>query len=44
MGIKRLLAADKKGAADAFEKSLATNSPRFQEYLAEFELKQIGKG
>jgi lipoprotein NlpI len=44
VGIKRLFAGDKKGAADAFEKSIATNSRRFQEYnLSEFELKHLGK-
>lgn len=45
VGMKRLLAGDKTGAATSFEKSIATNSRSFQEYfLATFELKRMGKG
>ena len=44
VGTKRLLAGDKTGAVDAFEKSIATKSRNFQEYLlARFELKRMGK-
>ncbi len=42
-GMKRLLAGDKKTAADDFNHSLATKQTRFTEYrLAEAELKVLG--
>jgi hypothetical protein len=41
--MKRLLAGDKKTAADDFNHSLATKQTRFTEYrLAEAELKVLG--
>jgi len=44
VGVKRLLAGDKNGAADVFRKSRSTNASNFQEYiLAGFELKRLGK-
>ena len=44
VGVRRLLAGDKNGAADAFRKSRSTNANRFQQYnLAGFELKRLGK-
>jgi lipoprotein NlpI len=43
-GMKRLLAGDKKVAADDFNRCLATKQTRFTEYrLAEGELEALGK-
>jgi lipoprotein NlpI len=45
VGIRHLLAGDKAGAVNSFQKSVGMNSRGSQEYLlATFELKRLGKG